>query len=166
MISRNVKMYCCEDPSLIENYELALNDKANEWDCHHKLEIHSDYRNTPEDLIMMGLYYNRPACELIFLKKGIHTSNHNKGRKKSESHRLNLSKAKTGSHLKVKRKPLTNVQKKNISNGTKNAMNNKELRKHLSDKAKERVALHPIPNANWKKGKHKVVNQDGSISWV
>ena len=166
MISRNVKKYCCEDPSLIENYELALKDKANEWDCHHKLEIHSDYRNTPDDLIMMGLYYNRPACELIFLRKGNHTSSHNKGVKKSETHKKNLSKARTGLHNKVKRKPLTEEQKYNISNGTKKAMDNDELRKHLSYKAKARVALHPIPNANWKKGKHKVVNQDGSISWV
>lgn len=166
MISRNVKNYCCEDPGLIENYELALKDKTHEWDCHHKLEVHSDYRNTPEELKMMGLYYNRPACELIFLRKGEHFRIHNKDKEKSTTHKINLSKARTGLHNKIKRKPLTEAQKKNISNGTKEAMNNKELRKHLSDKAKERVALSPIPNANWKKGKHKVVNQDGSISWV
>jgi hypothetical protein len=166
MISRNVKIYCCEDPSLIENYELALNDTVNVWDCHHKLEIHSDYRNTPEELKMMGLYYNRPACEFIFLKKDLHTSTHQSGVKKSATHKMNLSKAKTGSHNKVKRKPLTEAQKNNISSGTKKAMNDSKLRKHLSDKAKARVALNPIPNANWKKGKHKVVNQDGSISWV
>ena len=166
MISRNVKLYCCEDPSLIENYEFALADKENEWDCHHKLEIHSDYKNTPDELIMMGLYYDRPACEFIFLRKSEHASLHNKGTKKSEAHKEALSKVKTGSHIKVKRKPLTEEQKKHISERTKEAMNDKSLRKKLSDKARERCLKSPIPNAGWKKGKHRVKNQDGSTSWV
>lgn len=36
---KRFKKYCCEDISLIENYEKAVNDKTQTWCCHHKLEI-------------------------------------------------------------------------------------------------------------------------------
>lgn len=39
MISKYINILCCEDPSLIENYELAINDDTQIWDCHHRLEI-------------------------------------------------------------------------------------------------------------------------------
>ena len=39
MISENqVKKYCREDISLIENYDKAINDKTQTWDCHHRKE--------------------------------------------------------------------------------------------------------------------------------
>ena len=31
----NVKKYSRDDISKIENYEQAINDKENKWDCHH-----------------------------------------------------------------------------------------------------------------------------------
>ena len=55
--------YCREDISLIENYDKAIADKTQLWDCHHRRE--SIY--TKAQLIEMGEYYNRPAMELIFL---------------------------------------------------------------------------------------------------
>lgn len=76
--------YCCEDISLIENYEQAKLDDFEGWLCHHKLEIHSDYRNKVKDLKKMGLYYNRPACELIFLKWGEHSALHHNGIKRPD----------------------------------------------------------------------------------
>ena len=30
------KKFCCEDPSLIENYALAVADTTQTWDCHHR----------------------------------------------------------------------------------------------------------------------------------
>lgn len=87
-IPKSVKEYCNEDISLIENYEEALN--SNEiYDCHHKLELLNGYRSK-ESLIDDGLYYNRPADELIFLKHSEHTKLHaeygfpDKGKKISE----------------------------------------------------------------------------------
>lgn len=76
MIGRRAKLYCKDDVSLIENYEKAINDKERTWECHHKLELHEDYINNVEDLINMNLYYNRPACELIFLTKEEHCRIH------------------------------------------------------------------------------------------
>ena len=65
MINVNqAKAYCCEDISLIENYEQALNDKTQTWDCHHKLEIElrvSQYELKSENFFgkdqQMNLYF-------------------------------------------------------------------------------------------------------------
>ena len=65
MIPIRAKDYCCEDISLIENYEQALNDQTQVWDCHHRLEI--ELGLSAAELIKQGLYWNRPASELIFL---------------------------------------------------------------------------------------------------
>lgn len=32
-----VKRYCCDYISLIENYNKAIEDNTQIWDCHHKL---------------------------------------------------------------------------------------------------------------------------------
>lgn len=68
----SAKKYCCEDIALIENYELALNDKIQTWDLHHRRETIFS-RN---DLIKIGEYYNRPAIELIFLTHKEHRKLH------------------------------------------------------------------------------------------
>ena len=72
-----VKKYCSEDISLIENYEEAL--ISNEpYDCHHRLEIQDGKPVSVKYLKEQGLYYNRPATELIFLSHKIHMSMHSK----------------------------------------------------------------------------------------
>ena len=72
---KNVRKYCCEDISLIENYYEAIN--SNEmWVCHHRLEIQGDEKYSTRQLIEMRLYYERPANELIFLSKQQHASLH------------------------------------------------------------------------------------------
>lgn len=76
-------LYCNESVELIENYKEALEDKNEIWDCHHKLEIHEDYRNSIEDLKLMNLYYNRPASELILLKRIEHHTLHKGHTKKT-----------------------------------------------------------------------------------
>lgn len=80
MIGRRAKSYCKEDISLIENYDKAINDKEHTWDCHHRLEIGEGYINSPKDLKLMNLYYNRPANELIFLTASEHQSLHKTNR--------------------------------------------------------------------------------------
>ena len=83
MINFNkVKNFCKDDISKIENYEQAMNDKNETWHCHHKLEIHEDYRNSMNELKLMNLYYNRPASELIFLTKSEHRRLHSSGIKR------------------------------------------------------------------------------------
>ena len=73
---RFAKSYCKDDISLIENYENAINDKTQVWHCHHRRETIFSRK----DLIEIGEYYNRPACELIFLTKSEHNRLHNLGK--------------------------------------------------------------------------------------
>lgn len=92
MISEScIKKYCCEDISLIENYDKAIKDKTQTWHCHHKAEILPCGRFTTNDLKKFNLYYDRPANELIFLTRSIHRSLHWTGRKVSLSTRKKLS---------------------------------------------------------------------------
>lgn len=68
--------YCCEDISEIENYELAVNDAEHVWCCHHRAEILPCGRYTVAQLQKHGLYWNRPASELIFLRHDEHSRLH------------------------------------------------------------------------------------------
>lgn len=82
MISKQtVKRFCKDDISLIENYDLAVNSDET-WHCHHRREIENDGTlHSRKWLIDNDLYYNRPACELIFLTHSEHTSLHSTGEK-------------------------------------------------------------------------------------
>ena len=101
MISfKMVKRYCKDDISLIENYDKAISDKDNIWDCHHRREI-----ETPrKELIELGEYYNRPASELIFLTKSEHMSLHNKGIIPSEETKKKMSEANRNRSEETRRK--------------------------------------------------------------
>ena len=94
-----VKAYCSEDISLIENYALAVADTTQTWDCHHRGEVLPCGRFSPNDLNKFGLYFNRPAAELIFLTPAEHNSLHFKGVPLSEDHKKAIGKAKKGIQL-------------------------------------------------------------------
>lgn len=81
MISNDIRKIC-KDFKKIENYSKAIKDKKTIWHCHHRLEIHSDYTNSAKDLKLMGIYYNRPPEELIFLTPKEHMQLHNNNQKK------------------------------------------------------------------------------------
>lgn len=113
MISlENVKKMCRDDISLIENYEFAINDTKNTWDCHHRLglTLNGEYAHSAEELQRLGMYWNRPYFELIFLTHSDHQKLHKtgtnnprygkvgtmKGKHHSKSARDKLSKSHTG----------------------------------------------------------------------
>ena len=77
MISKNAKYFCSEDVSNIENYEEAVSS-PEKWHCHHRLELDDNGHrlNTRGELKEKGLYFNRPASELIFLKATDHLKLH------------------------------------------------------------------------------------------
>ena len=56
----------------IENYDKAVADTTQVWDCHHRLEVQDGKPVLKKDLIAQGLYYHRPAEELIFLTEKEH----------------------------------------------------------------------------------------------
>ena len=72
------KCYCSEDISLIENYKAAISDEEKMWDIHHRRECDSEGRTlfTKKQLIDMGLYLKRPASELIFVTRSMHSKLH------------------------------------------------------------------------------------------
>ena len=76
---KNVKKFCKDDFSLIENYDKAIADKTQTWQCHHRRETIFSRK----DLIEIGEYYNRPACELIFLTPTEHHKLHKLGKHRS-----------------------------------------------------------------------------------
>ena len=89
------KQYC-KDYENIENYQKAKKDNFKGWECHHRLETHtSDGKRREVDITAaklkaLGMYYNRPAEELIFLTTREHNAFKkgkpawNKGKKMSE----------------------------------------------------------------------------------
>ena len=97
MISlNNAKKYCCEDISLIENYDKAISDDYLIWHCHHRNENIA----SAKCLQQLNLYFNRPASELIFLTPKEHKQAHLKIdkhiKKLSDETRLKISKGNTG----------------------------------------------------------------------
>ena len=120
MICESYKNYCCEDPSLIENYDIAIADTTQIWEIHHRRgTIYSR-----KDLKEIGEYYNRPAAELIFLTPFAHRQLHKKGVPLSESTKKAISDALTGAQLSeahkqaisdaLKGMPLSEAHKKAI----------------------------------------------------
>ena len=92
----------CRNPELIENYEKAIADTTQTWECHHRLETHnSDGERrlvdiTQKELIELGMYYDRPPKELIFLTASEHSQLHNKGKHLSEETKAKLSAVNKG----------------------------------------------------------------------
>lgn len=80
--------YCSDSIANVENYELAKADNFNGWHLHHRLETHtSDGERRPVDLSKdelnaLGMYYNRPASELIYMRNKDHIKLHHKGKRK------------------------------------------------------------------------------------
>lgn len=88
----SVKRCCRDNPELIENYNLAKWDRSQVYVIHHRLELtlNEEFAHTAEELKRLGMYFNRPYYELIFLPVSEHMSLHNKvqpktfGRKKPD----------------------------------------------------------------------------------
>ena len=76
---KNANLFCCEDISLIENYDVAITDPHNTWECHHRAGVLPCGKYSREVLKKFGLYFNRPASELIFLTKAEHRCIHHTG---------------------------------------------------------------------------------------
>ena len=104
MISDSYKKFCCEDPSLIENYALAIADTTQTWICHHIL----GEQFSRKYLIDNNLYESRPANELRFMTHADHTRLHCKGVPLSEAHKQAISDA-------LKGVPLSEAHKQKLS---------------------------------------------------
>ena len=123
MINENhAKSFCREDISLIENYDKAIADDTQTWHCHHRRETIFSRK----DLIEIGEYYNRPACELIFVTKSEHTRLHKSGENNPNFGKLAWN---NGKHLSTE-------HRKNLSEALKGKYQSEEARKKLSEARK------------------------------
>ena len=127
--------YCKDDISLIENYDKAFSDTTQMWHCHHRRETIFSRK----DLIEIGEYYNRPACELIFLTKSEHMKLHHLGKPSgmkdkhpSEESRKKMSEKKKGENNPLFGKHHSAETCKKISEANKG--------KHLSAEACKKIA--------------------------
>ena len=106
MISETYSPRYCRDPiEKIKGYEEAISSPEM-YDCHHVLELTLDgqFAHHPEELERMGMYWNRPAYELEFLKHTDHQKMHMKANPpmKGRAH-SDVTKSKISSSLKGQR---------------------------------------------------------------
>ena len=149
---KNVKKFCKDDFSLIENYDKAIADDTQVWDCHHRREtIYS-----VKDLQDIGEYYNRPACELIFLTKSEHTRLHHLGKHHSAETRYKISESLSSEknplfgkhHSAEARKKMSEAHKgKNHSDETRKKISEAKKGKHRSEETRKKMS-------EARKGKH------------
>ena len=137
----------CKEPEKIENYEKALEDKFIGWRCHHRLETHNsdgkrrDVDITPAELQALGMYWYRPASELIFLTISEHRSLHTKGESNPMYGKQGYWKGKTGPNkgklagennpMYGKHHTLLSIQK--MSEAKKGKHHSAESKKKMSD---------------------------------
>lgn len=139
-----VKQMCREgELEKIENYEQAINDKEHTWVCHHRLEltIDGEFANYRKDLIRMGMYWNRPAFELIFMTKTDHMKMH--------SHVQPVSKE---TKKKMSEKALNRISPRKgvkLSEETKEKLRQANLGKKHTDE--ERAKISAANKLRWEK---------------
>lgn len=78
----NCRCYC-RHPELIENYNKAIADTTQIWDCHHRKEEFYSYK----ELIERGEYFDVPPEDLIFLTREEHRKLDSMCERNSESQR-------------------------------------------------------------------------------
>ena len=125
------KKFCKEDISKIENYDKAISDSTKTWHCHHRTEIW--WNCSKKDLIDNECYYNRKACELIFLTPEEHVKLHHKNKIVSEDTRKKMSEAQKG-----KPRPVESIRKR--SETVKGRPLSEELRRKISEARKKYLA--------------------------
>lgn len=126
----------CSDIENVENYEKAKADNFVDWNIHHRLETHnSDGERRPidisrQELIALGTYLNRPACELIFMTKREHNALHNK----SVETRKKIS--------ETAKRNMTEERRRKISAAGKGRWHSEEAKKKISIANKGRPSAH------------------------
>ena len=113
---KKAKSYCNEDISLIENYNMAVADSTQTWECHHRRET----LVSKKQLVENNEYFNRPASELIFLTKSEHNALHKKGKHRSEETKQKMSIAMKGKRLSEETKQKMSIARKGLNTWSKN----------------------------------------------
>ena len=130
------KRYYCKDIDNVENFEKAKADDFKGWCCHHRLQTWTSDGERREvdisaaELKALGMYYNIPASELIFLTESEHHSLHLNGKHHSAESNYKNSEAHKGKHH-------SEETKNKLSEASKG--NKYFLGKKHSDEAKKKI---------------------------
>lgn len=148
-MSKFERRHYTSDWTNVENYEKAKADNFKGWDCHHRFELDGITTLSIQELIGLGLYYDRPAEELIFLTRGEHIKLHHKGKKRSKETRKKMSDAHKGKHLSEEHKRKVSESHKGIchSEESRKKISESHKGKHLSEETKKKLS-------EARKGKH------------
>ena len=151
------KSYCSEPLDKIERYEEALAEDFAGWCIHHQLEIQQDGASvSAQELIDKGLYYDRPASELVFMRFGEHSALHRTGKHHSAEARKKMSESKKGENNPFFGKHRSAETCKKLSEANKGKHLSEETRKKLSES--HRGENHPLF------GKHRSAETRQKIS--
>lgn len=128
------KKFCKDDITKIENYEQAINDQTQTWHIHHRLErtINNEYAHSRKDLIRLGMYYNRPYYELIFLTQIEHVKLHHTKKLVSDYTKTKIANSISGENHHQYGKPLSSETKRKVSKANKGRIVSEETRRKLS----------------------------------
>ena len=163
MMTRNQKAnrhkFCSEPLELVENYMAAKADDFEGWCMHHKLEIKPDgTRVSAKELIDQGLYYDRPANELVFIRRGEHATLHRTGKHHSAETRQKMSESRKGKHLPAehRKKIAESLRGKHLSEETRKkiseACKGKNLGVHWWNNGISNKRSRECPGEGWKRG--------------
>lgn len=161
---RQARKFCKEDLSKIKNYAKAIADTTQVWDCHHMTETW--WNCSKQELIDNECYYNRKACELIFLTRAEHNRLHNKGKTVTDETRRKLSETLKGHTVSEEtRRKMSEAKKgrarsdetrRKISESLKGE-NNPFFGQHHSEESRKKMS-------EAKKGKHSTEETKQKIS--
>ena len=141
----NWNAFCSEPLELVENYQQAKADNFAGWCIHHRLEIQPDgTRMSRQELKDKNLYYGRPASELVFMRRGEHTTLHWLGKHHSVETHQKMSESHKGKHHSEE------IRKK-IAESKKGKHHSAEARKKISEC---RIGKHYPKLSEVKKGLH------------
>ena len=149
---RKVKKYCKEDISKIKNYDKAIADTTQTWVCHHMTETW--WNCTQKDLIENECYYNRKACELIFLTRSEHNRLHNKGKHLYEDTRRKMSESLKGRHAWNKGKNHNEETCKKIAEAMKGKPSYMKGKKHSAVSLRKMSESHKGRRTKGASGMH------------
>ena len=157
MINENyAKAFCRDDISLIENYDKAVSDTTQLWHCHHRRETIF----SKADLIEIGEYYNRPACELIFLTQLEHIRLHHLGKHLSAETRKKMSEARINKPKSAEtRKKMSEANKgKSLSAETRKKMCEAQNGSYFFNNGVKSIRAKTCPGPEWQRGRIKKKN--------
>ena len=141
--------YCCEPLEQIENFKAAEAESFVNWVVHHRAEILPCGKFSVNDLMKFGLYLNRPASELIWLRHEEHIAMHKTG------HKFLLGKHKSAETRKkmsisLKGRVFSKEHREKLSTNNARAM----LGRHHSEQSRQKMSNAQKGKNTWTKGSH------------